>query len=72
VKITAAANETFAAWREGAHDDLVLAVALACWHADRAPALPFSWYRTNEIFRDQVLGSADYDYQEDSINAHKD
>ncbi len=23
------------AWREGAHDDLVLAVALACWYAER-------------------------------------
>lgn len=31
VKITAAANETFAAWREGQHDDLVLAVAIAAW-----------------------------------------
>jgi hypothetical protein len=31
VKITAAGNETFAAWRENAHDDLVLAVALAAW-----------------------------------------
>jgi hypothetical protein len=30
VKITAAANETFAA-REGAHDDLVLATALPIW-----------------------------------------
>lgn len=31
VKITAAANETFEAWREGQHDDLVLAVAIAVW-----------------------------------------
>ncbi len=31
IKITAAANETFGAWREGQHDDLVFAVALACW-----------------------------------------
>jgi hypothetical protein len=31
VKITAAANETFEAWRERDHDDLVLAVAMACW-----------------------------------------
>ncbi len=30
-KITASANETFEAWREGQHDDLVLAVALAVW-----------------------------------------
>lgn len=38
VKITAAANETFGAWREGQHDDLVLAVALACWHGERVGA----------------------------------
>jgi hypothetical protein len=31
VKITDAANETFGAWREGQHDDLLLAVALAAW-----------------------------------------
>jgi hypothetical protein len=31
VKITASANESFGAWRDGQHDDLVLAVALACW-----------------------------------------
>jgi hypothetical protein len=31
VKITAAGNETFESWREKDHDDLVLALALACW-----------------------------------------
>jgi hypothetical protein len=31
VKITPAANETFGSWREGQHDDLVLAVAMAAW-----------------------------------------
>ncbi len=35
MKITAAANDVYGAWREGAHDDLVLAVALACWWAER-------------------------------------
>jgi hypothetical protein len=35
VKITLAAHETFGAWREGQHDDLVLAAALACWWAER-------------------------------------
>jgi hypothetical protein len=53
------AHESYEAWRESIHDDLVLAVALACWHADRAPALPFSWYRSNQVFRDQVLGRSE-------------
>ena len=35
VKITLAANDTYGAWREGTHDDLVLSVALACWQASR-------------------------------------
>ena len=35
VKITAARHETFEAWREGAHDDLVLAVALAAWCGEK-------------------------------------
>jgi hypothetical protein len=35
VKITLAANETFTSWREGIHDDLVLAAALATWWGDR-------------------------------------
>jgi hypothetical protein len=30
-KVTAAGHETLEAWRERDHDDLVLAVALACW-----------------------------------------
>jgi hypothetical protein len=33
VKITEAANETFGAG-DGEHDDIVLAVALACWYAE--------------------------------------
>ena len=37
VKITAAGNETFESWREQDHDDLVLAVALACWQGERGP-----------------------------------
>ena len=36
VKITEAANETFGAWRDGQHDDLVLAAALAAWAGERA------------------------------------
>jgi hypothetical protein len=33
VKMTPAGNEQYGAWREGKHDDLVFAVALACWAA---------------------------------------
>lgn len=35
VKVTAAANETFEAWRERDHDDMVFAVALPAWYAER-------------------------------------
>ena len=35
VKITASAHDTYGAWREGQHDDLVLALAVALWYAAR-------------------------------------
>ncbi len=38
VKVTAAAHEAFGAWREGQHDDLVLAVAVAAWAGERCGA----------------------------------
>jgi hypothetical protein len=34
MEITDSANVTYGAWRSGQHDDLVLAVALACWWAE--------------------------------------
>ncbi|MFI5165536.1 MAG: hypothetical protein ACHQQS_02865 [Thermoanaerobaculales bacterium] len=37
VKITANAHDVYGAWREGTHDDLVLAVALACWWGEHSP-----------------------------------
>jgi hypothetical protein len=37
VRITDAGNDTYGAWRSGTHDDLVLAVALAAWYAERHP-----------------------------------
>jgi hypothetical protein len=46
VKTTEAGNESFEAWREKDHDDLVLAVALAAWAAETlnwgppAPPMP--------------------------------
>ncbi|HWG42025.1 MAG TPA: hypothetical protein VN688_04505, partial [Gemmataceae bacterium] len=35
-RITPAANEQFGVWREGQHDDLVLAIAIAIWLAERS------------------------------------
>lgn len=40
VKITQQGHDTYGVWRDGDHDDLVLAVALACWFAEqRRPIL---------------------------------
>lgn len=35
VRISLAGHDSYETWREGAHDDLVLATALACWYAER-------------------------------------
>lgn len=35
VRVTPSGNEQFGAWRQGQHDDLVFAVALACWGAGK-------------------------------------
>jgi hypothetical protein len=35
IKITAAAHDTYGAWREGENDDLIFATMLACWWARR-------------------------------------
>ncbi|MCO6418985.1 hypothetical protein JYK14_22905 [Siccirubricoccus sp. KC 17139] len=39
VKITAGGADQYGAWREGAHDDLVLALALSVWWAERVMAI---------------------------------
>ena len=36
------AHDSYGAWREGAHDDIVLACAVACWYAERQAARPSS------------------------------
>lgn len=40
MKLTASANETYEAWRQGQHDDLVFALALACWRAKKMEPRP--------------------------------
>src|SRR6267378_4640486 len=36
IKVSLGGHDTYGAWREGEHDDLVLAAALACWRGARA------------------------------------
>ncbi len=38
IKITAAGHDQYGVWREGEHDDLVLAAALAVWVANKSSA----------------------------------
>ena len=33
VKVSAAGHDSYGSWREGEHDDLVLAATLGCWRA---------------------------------------
>lgn len=44
IKITKAKNDTYEAWRENDHDDLVFATAMCCWFGERkrptTPAVP--------------------------------
>ena len=39
-KVTAAKKETLESWREGRHDDLILAVAMAAWLGEKALTMP--------------------------------
>jgi hypothetical protein len=41
IKISQAGKDTYEAWREGAHDDLVLALALALWYSERFGVVGF-------------------------------
>ena len=40
VKVTQSGNEQYGVWREGQHDDLVLALVLACWGAKKVCPSP--------------------------------
>jgi len=49
VKVTPSGREQMSAWRQGLHDDLVFAVALACWGAKEAhPSTEEFWVNRHE------------------------
>ncbi len=37
VKISTGGHDSYEAWREGVHDDLVLSAAMACWYGEYKP-----------------------------------
>ena len=41
VKITASAHDVYGSWREGSHDDVVLAICLAAWYSGGRRERPF-------------------------------
>jgi hypothetical protein len=53
-KPTTATDDTLESWREGPHDDLVLAVALAAWEGENHLGF-FYWLRLrDELLRDEL------------------
>lgn len=42
LKKTAAGNDQYEAWREGQHDDILLACAMAVWYGERSKPAPLS------------------------------
>jgi hypothetical protein len=63
VRISPSGREQYAAWRSGTHDDLVFAVALACWAArEVCPVKREEWWTDRweaeraEVFRKEVRG----------------
>jgi hypothetical protein len=50
IKLSAAGHDTFGAWREGQHDDLVLGLAVAVWLAAYRPTKPSKYSGCLTIF----------------------
>ena len=62
MKFTAAGNDTYEAWRESDHDDLVLAVAMAAWYGEKKlwsilklPPLPRAPIKTRAPTFDELI-----------------
>ena len=47
VKISTTAHDSYEAWREGDHDDLVLSTAMACWYGERKPSVDMSGFQSS-------------------------
>ena len=73
VRVSPAGNEQYAAWREGTHDDLVFAVALAYWSALKAfpngPQGNDRWW-TNANQEDAGRLFSKWKAEEERLNGH--
>ena len=62
MKITTAGNDTYEAWRESDHDDLVLAAAMAAWYGEKRlwsilklPPMPRAPVETRQPTLDELI-----------------
>ena len=62
IKVTLAGNDTYEAWRESDHDDLVLAAAMGVWYGEkklhsilRPPPLPRPPIETRQPTLDELI-----------------
>ena len=62
LKITTAGNDTYEAWRESDHDDLVLAAAMAAWYGEKRlwsilklPPMPKAPVETRQPTLDELI-----------------
>jgi hypothetical protein len=54
VKISTSGHDSYEAWREGSHDDLVLSVALACWYHERDKVSNYIFPGTSSLEIDDI------------------
>ena len=62
IKVTLAGNDTYEAWRDSDHDDLVLAAAMAAWYGEkklhsilRLPPMPRPPIETRQPTLDELI-----------------
>ena len=59
----ATGNDSYEAWRENIHDDLVLCVALACWFGEQyPPVLPVAPRENTRPSPWRGMGSGEHDW----------
>ena len=60
VKISTSGHDSYEAWREGIHDDLVLSVALGCWYHERDKLSNYVFPQSTDLFLDDLQAENKY------------